>query len=1435
MKSYALEKGISLVGFALDLAVGGTCDVGQTVKDRLFNVVKDECINLAKTYANNYIANKIVKKLINLLQNNLKSFIITPLMDNMIFDGENIERCIQYDIINGNDENKELIIDKCNRIFDELDNLIDFIGPIIELCKILISKNNEEKLSKLLDFLSTIDYNSLSIIKDKVCSILKDSKICNESKNELSSLIKSIDSSLDEETVDEICKELIEYGIINKNGELNKKISPIKGFEQSFKLNIDEKYSKYEYNNKKTITDKIKEKVNLNLIFGKMNKVNFNNKKNEIKEEMYNRLETFIQAIIEKILELVEDKVGEQLEKLYQKYKKKKKSQNGELDNENDVDGKKVKKKGEEGEEENTIQISKTANSNQNGEEEKINVSELNAKEIKKNKKETEMKESAITLISEKNSKKLLKETSQFCAKFGIKAGINNIVIPRLINLLCDFVKDQIKKKLLPMIFDRFDEHFEKFGEHMIILQKKYKIKGYLDTLIKLIRQFFHIITGIQTFIIPILKNLVNKIKKGEDCHKIICKLNQELISKVDNNFLIPFKDFIKEVFGEKGSVEKYKFFEKIIEEGYKKVKGICVEKYEGELKTFASKKYDEIKNYYFNKKKKICELLNELVKKYEQTKQEIKNRYNQKKEKIINETNKQIDFLKTFNFNIEFKKISKALKSIITEKLDELKNECKNTVNNIDFKFLKYFDDFNSLIDKISNLKFEHYEDKKIKILDTILNFILDIEAGNIAIKEKNEAGEEIHKDGIELLNKYLAEKLELQEMSAKIIIEYLLKKGLKSIIIKRINLAINFGQKKYDKIKQYCEPIKKLIKTHISTMKEDAAKFLEKNKEKVNKKIDSGFEYFIKFINFLFKKASVLDLYTIKIEVSNNFRKKLVENLIKLRDKAISEITVNFEKIMGKIEKQLDEEIKKIQGESNEKLNDLVNKYENEIFGNINKFLNDEKSNSKNNNKNKKSIETKNEMKIDIKTNKNIFDITNDTLITKDSQNEILIDSNILPDIAEIKENNEKNNSIYDIPNLEESEEYKMSTKYDSNDEDSLGEYYDIADKEIREKDKKYHMTRIENKINRFSPTYEEETEEQVYDFYFGNEEEKEEEKKEEKEEEKKEEKIENNRIEQEEDIVQLLNIKYDLDDKDNLVENNDIKEGRINKNNIIEISNDNNNKEIGKTDIKNNNKLEQVSNLLVKKNNYMTEKLNESNITNKNNSNITNEKNSQTNLNIESSDKNEIKKYENKNDTEEQDIIEKEDKNDEKKMSEFDKFDKSIGRIVDGKIRKSASKLEQKMINFVKNSKATDFLKKKLSGQMNRQKFDKFIKSVENIKEKELNFLQSDKVKNGCKNLDKYIKKFSDSKTAQKTIDFIDNFDAKKYNRYADKADSYIKLFDSETKEQFRDNCKKLIEDELLNLYADCLEPKIKEIAINLGKLIVDKIGDKITKKK
>ena len=1360
LKSFALEKGVSLVGFALDLALGGTIDIGNSVKDRIFNVVKEECVNLAKTYANKYLANKIVKKLINILENKLKSFLIEPLMDIMASEGENIDKCIQYDIINSNEENKNLILNNCDKIFEEMDNLLDFFGPLIEFVKILSNKNNEEKLPKFLEFLSNFDYKGLINIIDNIRKTIKNSKICNKSKNDLYSLIKNFDSLIDDEKVDDICKELIECGVINKNGELNKKMCQIKGFEQSFILTIDKKYLIYEFNDKKNISNELKEK--LNLIFSKMNKVNLNNKKEEIKNDIYNKLENFIQSIIERVLELIEDKASEKIEKLYEKYKNKKKNVNCDLDFENEE--KKIKKKENEDEEEQ-IQLSKKSNSNTINEEEgNVKLMELNNEEIKKAKNK-EKKEKSITIVNEKNYKEFFKETSKFCLKFGKQAGINNIFIPKLMEILSDFFKKKLKEKLLPGLFERFDDYFEMFGEHLIILEKKYNFKGYIDTIIKIIRNSFHIITGIQIFIHPIIKNIINKIKKGDDIHKILSDFNQELISKVENEIIIPFKNFINEIFGEKGNVTKYKFFENIIAKGYKKVKEIGIDKFE------------KIKNIYLEKRKQLCELPNELVKKYEDKKEEIKKKYNEYKEKIINSIDQKIESLDKYNFKIEFKKINKKLKTIINEQLNELKNEAKNKINNITSKIQKFFDIFIEIIDKILNLKFEGItnEDKKINIINHILNFILEVETGKIKLKNKNEKGEEIQENSKDLLFKYLSEKLDIKDINIKEVIEYLFKKGLKPIINKSLNAAINYGQKKYDEIKQYYQPILKMIQSLISMLKEDASKFLEKFREKIDNKIDIIFEYFLKFINYIFKKANVLDLYTLKIEFDYTFKKDLVKNLKKLKEIAVSKIIENLELEIKKLENECDEKIKEISKICSDKINALVDKYENKLFGCINKIIIDENKNS-NIKKQIKSDKITEDNKIETKKNEINFNQRNDIIInSKLDKND---NSNELINIKNSEIFGKDLNLNYNIK-PDENGNNMFWTKYNSIDDDEdLIELVEKVDKELKEKDIKYNIKRSnENKVNIFTTTYEEDSEEylnELYDYYVPLEKEK---------------KKDNN------DNLNLENSIYNLDNKDYLnkkSDNKDIATKEVNENSINDIS------DINNGEIKEN---ESINNFQYT---FLTESTKEESF-------ILDDNNKTENFKEIGKSKNE------KNDSF--------NINEKKEIMDSNKVNLNS---------ESSNKIENNESNN-DISKTNELSQKKLSGQIKGDKFDNIFAKIENFKEKELNFIQSDNVKNTCKKLDKHLIKIANSKNTEIVMNFVDKFDGKKYNGYLDKFKSYSDLLDSKSKEQFRDNAKKLLQDEIFNLYEKYMEPKLKEFAIEFANKIVDKIGEKITKKK
>ena len=152
---------------------------------------------------------------------------------------------------------------------------------------------------------------------------------------------------------------------------------------------------------------------------------------------------------------------------------------------------------------------------------------------------------------------------------------------------------------------DRFDDYFLDFGESVIDLQEKHNIKDYMDNILYSLEISFHCITTIKVFIIPPLKEAINKLKKDGkkvETHKIICEFSDNLIKLGEEKVLTLIKEYINEIFGDKNSIQKYQFFEKIIEDGYKKVRKVAIDKY-NKVKPNANKKYEEYKKCTWIKK----------------------------------------------------------------------------------------------------------------------------------------------------------------------------------------------------------------------------------------------------------------------------------------------------------------------------------------------------------------------------------------------------------------------------------------------------------------------------------------------------------------------------------------------------------------------------------------------------------------------------------------------------------------------------------------------------------------------------------------------------------------------------------------------------------------------------------------------------------------
>ena len=850
----------------------------------------------------------------------------------------------------------------------------------------------------------------------------------------------------------------------------------------------------------------------------------------------------------------------------------------------------KVKKKNKE--------IESDENNDKKGKEE----NEENEKD-----KDKKMKEKAKSLVDEKNMEKLLKGVCKFGVEYGIKEGTKSVIVPKLINVISDWFKSILKNKLLPKFMARFDEFFLVFGERVIELQIKYNIKDYMDKILYSLEISFHCITTIKTFIIPPLKETINKLKKDGkkvDTHIIISEFSDKLIKLGEEKALNPIKEFINKIFGSKNTMQKYQFFEKIIEEGYKKVRKVAIDKYNN-IKSNVNEKYEEYKKMYQDKKDKIINLPDNLLKQYNEKKKEYVKIYEEKKKNIIETTDKIINDLKKKNLVSEFEKIMRKIRDLIIQKLKAIENKAKDCIAKISSIIPNFFGNLLNLINNVLKLDFGPFDENKINISELLLNFLIEIETGNIKLKKKNENNEETYEDGKKLLIDYINCKLNIDKKCIKEIIEYLLKNGLKSILIRQINIVMKYGQKQFEEIKKYYEPILNFVKEKLLALKEDISKTMQEYKDKINDKIDSVFDYIIKFLINRFKNVKVLDYYLKKITFIENFQNELLDCVQTLKNDAISNLSTKFEEEIKNLNDKIDKKLKELKVKTKKKIRKIVNKTENKVFRYVNNT------------------------------------------------------------IKKIKEEEKKEKEKDD----EENDEQK-------NDEDK---------KEVEEE-----------------------------------EEEEEEENKEEKEEQEKMEEVK-----------------------------------------------------------KENNKL------------------------------------------IKDDEKGKNKKKKKK-----------------KKICEFEIFDKSmnmIGKKLDKKICDKSSEIEGKVINYVKNSKAREYLQKKFTEEIDKKKFDNIFNTKEEKKKIAKEYLQSNNIKEKCQKVDKYVNKFVYSKHTERAINFFDKFDVVVANNVLNGTKDFSKLLDSKNKEEFRENAKILIEQKLYSLYENQIEPSLKELVINLCGALIDLIDKKINRKK
>ena len=142
----------------------------------------------------------------------------------------------------------------------------------------------------------------------------------------------------------------------------------------------------------------------------------------------------------------------------------------------------------------------------------------------------------------------------------------------------------------------------------------------------------------------------------------------------------------------------------------------------------------------------------------------------------------------------------------------------------------------------------------------------------------------------------------------------------------------------------------------------------------------------------------------------------------------------------------------------------------------------------------------------------------------------------------------------------------------------------------------------------------------------------------------------------------------------------------------------------------------------------------------------------------------------------------------------------------------------------------------MKLKFGNEIKKEDFDNFFNYIENLKTKKDNFFNnSKKFKNICNQIDNFILDENNLEKVENTINYIDGIDLELGNKIVKEIEQINSLLNSENKEQFCTNIKKLIEEKLFFCYENYLENNLKELVIELSKKLVDVIDEKLYLKK
>ena len=135
---------------------------------------------------------------------------------------------------------------------------------------------------------------------------------------------------------------------------------------------------------------------------------------------------------------------------------------------------------------------------------------------------------------------------------------------------------------------------------------------------------------------------------------------------------------------------------------------------------------------------------------------------------------------------------------------------------------------------------------------------------------------------------------------------------------------------------------------------------------------------------------------------------------------------------------------------------------------------------------------------------------------------------------------------------------------------------------------------------------------------------------------------------------------------------------------------------------------------------------------------------------------------------------------------------------------------------------------------SDKIEKKKIDDLFNYVNKFKEKKNEILGSEKIQSNCKILDNNLIQIANSQSLENTINFIEGINTKTINDFLGEVSLLSPILESKNKEEFKNECKKFIREEICKCYEKFLKPNLKECVIKICEDIIEVIDKKINKK-